>query len=146
MLEKLMNYDNLTGVKYAFGRIVDFSRTVHNLGHKIIWSCGTAERFAPFFWLAGARAFTSGLCNFAPHVSKKMFDALDKGDFDKAMEVQNLITPLEDLREGHGKANNVPVVKAAMDYLKLKGGFCRPPIHPLSDSERKATEEIVSKW
>lgn len=146
MLEKLMKYDNLVGVKYAFGRIVDFSRTIHRLGHKIVWSCGTAERFAPFFFLAGARAFTSGLCNFAPHVTKRMYGALEKGDFEEAMKIQKMITPLEDLREGHGAANNVPVVKAAMDHVGLKGGLCRPPIHPLSVEEKQATIEIISKW
>ncbi|MHA1948418.1 MAG: dihydrodipicolinate synthase family protein [Candidatus Thorarchaeota archaeon] len=146
MLEKLTTFDNLVGVKYAFGRIVDFSRTVHRLGHRIVWSCGTAERFAPFFFLAGAKAFTSGLCNFAPQVSKRMFDALKNGDFKKAMNVQNMITPFEDLREGRGVANNVPIVKAAMDHVGLKGGLCRPPIHPLSDEERQSTIDIVSKW
>jgi len=146
MLEKLMAYDNLVGVKYAFGRIVDFSRTVHNLGHKIVWSCGTAERFAPFFFLAGAKAFTSGLCNFAPHVSKRMFDALKRDDFEEAMKVQKMITPLEDLREGRGAANNVPIVKAAMDHVGLKGGLCRPPIHPLSHDEKYATIAVISKW
>ncbi len=146
MLEKLMKYDNLVGVKYAFGRIVDFSRTIHRLGHKIVWSCGTAERFAPFFFLAGARAFTSGLCNFAPHVTKRMYGALEKGDFEEAMKIQKMITPLEDLREGHGAANNVPVVKAAMDHVGLNGGLCRPPIHPLSAEEKQTTVEIISKW
>jgi len=146
MLEKLMNYENLVGVKYAFGRIVDFSRTVQNLGHGIVWSCGTAERFAPFFFLAGARAFTSGLCNFAPQVSRRMFDALKRGNFDEAMKVQKMITPLEDLREGRNVANNVPIVKAAMDYFGLKGGLCRPPIHPLSDEERDETIAVISKW
>lgn len=146
MLEKLFVHDNLVGVKYAFGRIVDFSRTVQRLGHKIVWSCGTAERFAPFFFLAGAKAFTSGLCNFAPHVSKRMFDALKKGDFEEAMKVQNMITPLEYLREGRGGANNVPIVKAAMDHVGLKGGLCRPPIHPLSDEEKNATVAVISTW
>ena len=146
MLEKLLEYDNLVGVKYAFGRIVDFSRTVLRLGHKIIWSCGSAERFAPFFFLAGAKAFTSGLCNFAPHVSKRMFNALKKGDYEEAMKVQNMITPLEDLREGRGVANNVPIVKAAMDHFGLKGGLCRPPIHPLSEEETQATIAVISKW
>ncbi|MHA1964170.1 MAG: dihydrodipicolinate synthase family protein [Candidatus Thorarchaeota archaeon] len=146
MLEKLMTYENLVGVKYAFGRIVDFSRTVHKLGHKIVWSCGTAERFAPFFFLAGAKAFTSGLCNFAPQVSKRMFDALKMSDFDEAMKVQKMITSIEDLREGRGVANNVPIVKAAMDHVGLKGGLCRPPIHPLSDEERNATVAVISKW
>ena len=146
MLEKLLAYDNLIGVKYAFGRIVDFTRTVHRIGQKIVWSCGTAERFAPFFFLAGATAFTSGLCNFAPHVSRRMFDALKKGNFKEAMKVQKMITPLEDLREGRGVANNVPIIKAAMDHVGLRGGVCRPPIHPLSEEERKATIDVISKW
>ena len=146
MLEKLMTCENLIGVKYAFGRIVDFSRTVHRLGHKIVWSCGTAERFAPFFFLAGARAFTSGLCNFAPQVSRRMVEALKKEDFTEAMKIQQMITPLEDLREGRDKAKNVPIVKTAMDQVGLRGGLCRPPIHPLSDAERQATIDIISNW
>jgi 4-hydroxy-tetrahydrodipicolinate synthase len=146
LLEKLFVYENLVGVKYAFGRIVDFARTVQKLGHKIVWSCGTAERFAPFFFLAGAKAFTSGLCNFAPQVSRKMFDALKKGDFEEAMKVQRMITPLEDLREGRGVANNVPIVKAAMDHIGLKGGLCRPPIHQLSEGEKQLTIAAISKW
>jgi dihydrodipicolinate synthase/N-acetylneuraminate lyase len=75
-----------------------------------------------------------------------MFDALESGDFTEAMKVQKMITPLEDLREGRGVANNVPIVKAAMDHVGLKGGLCRPPIHPLSDEERDATIEVISKW
>jgi 4-hydroxy-tetrahydrodipicolinate synthase len=146
MLEKLMDHENLVGVKYAFGRIVDFSRTVHKLGHKIVWSCGTAERFAPFFFLAGAKAFTSGLCNFAPKVSKGMYDALKIGDYKQAMEIQKMVSPLEDLREGRGVANNVPIIKAAMDHVGLKGGLCRPPIHPLSDEERDATISVIRDW
>ncbi len=146
LLEKLMTFDALVGVKYAFGRIVDFSRTVYKLGHKIVWSCGTAERFAPFFHVAGAKGFTSGLCNFAPKVTKKMYNALKAGDYSEAMKVQKMITPLEELREGRGKANNVPVVKAAMDNLGLRGGLCRPPIHKLSDEERDATIAAITGW
>ncbi len=146
VLEKLMAFDNLVGVKYAFGRIVDFSRAVHQLGQSIVWSCGSAERFAPFFWLAGARAFTSGLCNFAPHITKRMYDALKTSNYKEAMDLQKIITPFEDLREGRGTANNVPVVKAAMDHVGLEGGLCRPPIHPLSKEEKDATIAIISKW
>ncbi|MFW9833417.1 MAG: dihydrodipicolinate synthase family protein [Candidatus Thorarchaeota archaeon] len=146
MLEKLLTYDNFVGVKYAFGRIVDFSRTISKLGHRVVWSCGTAERFAPFFFLAGAKGFTSGLCNFAPHVSRRMFDALKTSNFEEAMKVQEMITPFEDLREGRGGANNVPVVKAAMDHMGLKGGSCRPPIHQLTDEDRQAIIDIISKW
>jgi dihydrodipicolinate synthase/N-acetylneuraminate lyase len=57
-----------------------------------------------------------------------------------------MITPFENLREGKGNANNVPVVKAVMDYLGLVGGGCRPPIHSLSAAERKASIDAVSTW
>lgn len=146
ILEKLKVYENLIGVKYAFGRIADFSRTVHRFGDQFVWSCGIAERFVPFFWLAGAKAFTSGLGNFAPQVSRSMFEALKRNDYDEAMKVQKKITPLEDLREGRDKANNIPVVKTAMDHVGLKGGLCRPPIHPLSDNEKNAIVSVISKW
>ena len=143
VLRKLLEYDNLIAVKYAFGRIVDFSRTVHDLSTSIVWSCGTAERFAPFFWLAGAEGFTSGLGNFAPFVSLKMFSALKNQSFDEVMRLQKVITPLEDIREGRGKANNVPVIKAALDHVGLVGGECRPPIHPLNTTEMKDTLQAV---
>jgi len=146
VLAKLFEYENLVGVKYAFGRIVDFSQSVQKLGHKVVWSCGTAERFAPFFWLAGARAFTSGLGNFAPGMTKQMYAALSKGDYQTAMTLQERISDLEFLREGHGTADNVPVVKAAMDHVGLVGGLCRPPIHRLSDSERLSVIDAIKDW
>ncbi|MHA2210850.1 MAG: dihydrodipicolinate synthase family protein [Candidatus Thorarchaeota archaeon] len=148
VLGKLIGHGhkNLVGVKYAFGRIVDFANTVKALGKSIVWSCGTAERFAPFFWLAGAQGFTSGLGNFAPNVSKGMLDALEKNDYNEAMRIQIMISALEFIREGRGAANNVPVIKAMLDHVGLTGGACRPPIHPLNDKERAATVESTRSW
>jgi len=146
ILGKLMQHSNLIAVKYAFGRIVDFSRSIQKLGKTILWSCGTAERFAPFFWLAGAEGITTGLGNFAPRIAKAMYDALSSNNYVEAMRLQKLITPLEDLREGHGKADNVPVVKAVMDHVGLAGGNCRPPIHALADTERETAVRAISEW
>ncbi|MHA1741824.1 MAG: dihydrodipicolinate synthase family protein [Candidatus Thorarchaeota archaeon] len=146
VISKMSDDERVVGVKYAYGRIVDFARSVQRLGHTVVWTCGTAERFAPFFWLAGAEGFTSGLANFAPRVSLTMLEALRAGDWTRAMKIQEMITPLEFLRERHGRANNVSVVKAAMDCSGLIGGRCRPPIHELSDAERKDVAEIVGTW
>ncbi len=146
VLKELMTYRNLVGIKYAFGRVVDFAYSVQMLGSSVIWSCGTAERFAPFYWLAGARAFTSGLANFAPRISLQMYHALVAGNYEEAMTIQALVTSLENLREGRGTANNVPVVKAVMDHLGLAGGECRPPIHSLNRTERKAAIDAVAEW
>jgi 4-hydroxy-tetrahydrodipicolinate synthase len=146
VLGKLIGHKNLVGVKYAFGRIVDFANTVQKLGKSIVWSCGTAERFAPFYWLAGAQGFTSGLGNFAPHISRDMFDALKMSDYNEAMRIQNMISALEFIREGRSAANNVPVIKAMLDHIGLSGGNCRPPIHQLSDEERAAIIESTRGW
>ena len=146
LLHNLLTHSNFVGVKYAFGRIVDFARTVQRLGNGIVWSCGSAERFAPFYFLAGAEAFTSGLCNFVPHITKRMFDALKIRDFTEAMRIQKMVAPFEDLREGRGSANNVPIVKAAMDHVGLRGGPCRPPIHSLSSEERLAAISVILEW
>jgi 4-hydroxy-tetrahydrodipicolinate synthase len=146
LLHNLLVHSNFVGVKYAFGRIVDFARTVQRLGNGVVWSCGSAERFAPFYFLAGAEAFTSGLCNFAPQITKRMFDALKKRDFTEAMQIQKMVAPFEDLREGRGSANNVPIVKAAMDHTGLRGGQCRFPIHSLSNREKLAAISVISEW
>ena len=146
VLKELMTCRNLVGIKYAFGRVVDFAYSVQTLGTTVMWSCGTAERSAPFYWLAGARAFTSGLANFAPGISLQMYHALKAGNYEEAMRIQALVAPFENLREGRGTANNVPVVKAVMDYLGLAGGECRPPIHSLNRTERKAAIDAVAEW
>ncbi len=146
VLDSIIGHENLVGVKYAFGRIVDFARSVKTLGNSIVWSCGTAERFAPFFWLAGASGFTSGLANFAPVISLSMYDALRRGNYKKAMELQFQISELEFLREGRGTANNVPVIKVLMDHMGLAGGGCRPPIHPLSRVEKELAIQATSDW
>ena len=146
VLAKVLENDKVVGVKYAYGRIVDFARTVYALGGDVVWSCGVAERFAPFYWLAGARGLTTGLGNFAPKVSLGMFDALVRSDWNEAMRIHKMITPLEDLREGRGSASNVPVVKAVMDSIGLAGGDCRPPIHKLTEDERQAAIDAVSGW
>ncbi|TFF92483.1 dihydrodipicolinate synthase family protein [Candidatus Thorarchaeota archaeon] len=146
VLSALAGHKRLVGVKYAFGRIVDFARSVQTVGKNIVWSCGTAERFAPFFWLAGAHGFTSGLGNFAPEVSLSMHDSLVEEDLSKAMRIQHMISELEYLREERGAANNVPVIKAGLDHVGLVGGDCRPPIHPLSDAERKRVVEVIQQW
>ncbi|RLI54652.1 MAG: hypothetical protein DRP09_12385 [Candidatus Thorarchaeota archaeon] len=146
VFSKILKYKHLIGAKYAFGRIADFARTVHSVGDSLAWSCGTAERFAPFFWLAGARGFTSGLGNFAPKVSLKMYDALQAGDYDEAMRIQRMIEPLEFIRERNEKSWNVPVIKSGLDHVGLVGGDCRPPIHTLTMADHDEIHSLISKW
>jgi dihydrodipicolinate synthase/N-acetylneuraminate lyase len=77
-----------------------------------------------------------------PYLEKKIRQANDR----PTMRIHTMITPLEDLREGQSSVSNVPVVKAVMDSIGLAGGYCRPPIHKLTEVERQAAVDAISGW
>src|SRR5699024_9081076 len=65
VLKRLAPLEKFIAVKYAINDMARFRKTVHDVPkeHNILWICGTAEKWAPFYYHAGARGFTSGLVN-----------------------------------------------------------------------------------
>jgi len=113
---------------------------------RLAWLCGIAELWAPFFWVGGARGFTSGLVNVRPALSLRMLQALRAGDHGGALDVWALIKPFEELRARGNNANNVPAVKAALAELGLCGAAVRPPISELSAPELAEVRAILQEW
>lgn len=126
---------NVTGVKYA---VPDPPRLAELAGElpELVWVCGLAEGWAPFFWPAGARGFTSGLAVVAPELSLALLARLRDGDTAAAMELWRRLKPVEDLRARHSNGNNVSVLKEALAQLGVCRRDVRPPISELPDSER----------
>jgi hypothetical protein len=60
LLGELADSGRLVGVKYAVNDLDAFARFAAAFGDRLGLHCGTAERLAPFFHLAGARGYTSG--------------------------------------------------------------------------------------
>ena len=116
MLQELVDTcPNVVGVKYAVGDVVRFATLVDTFrAGDLAWICGLAEPWAPFFWVAGATGFTSGLANVEPGLSLEMLRWLRDGDYDGAMGVWRSVKPFEELRARRNSANNVPVVKEAL--------------------------------
>jgi 4-hydroxy-tetrahydrodipicolinate synthase len=138
---------NLVGVKYAVANPLQFAGVVRAVGaERLAWICGLAESWAPFFWVGGARGFTSGLVNVRPALSLRMLAALRAGDNDRALEIWAQIKPFEDLRARGNNANNVPAVKAALAELGLCGAAVRPPISELSEPELAEVRAILRAW
>jgi 4-hydroxy-tetrahydrodipicolinate synthase len=116
-------------------RAVKFARTVPNElahyiesgGEGIAWICGLAEQWAPIFYAAGARGFTSGLVNVAPGHSLAIHAALEAGDFAAARALVADIAEFETLRTLDQNGANVTVVKAALALLGKSVGGVRPP-------------------
>ena len=139
---RLTATDSVVGVKVGqpdperFGRLAAAAP-------ELAWVCGVAEGWAVPFWRAGAIGFTSGLANVAPERSLEILDALRAGDPSRAEALVDRVRPFEALRARHADANNVAVVKAALDLVGLAGGGLRPPLSELDPSDRAELVEVL---
>lgn len=133
---------NVAGVKYAVPDPVRFAEMAAEVP-EVTWVCGLAEGWAPFYWVGGARGFTSGLVVVVPELSLELHGRLQAGDVAGAMELWRLLKPIEDLRARHGNGNNVSVLKEALAQLGLCERTVRPPISPLRESERGEVTAVL---
>ena len=140
--------ENVVGIKFAVNDIQRFASVVTQASTEtdISWICGTAEAWAPYFYSAGASGFTSGLVNVAPKLSLALLSALESGQTQTVRQLMTIIQPFEDLRALNGSANNVSVVKEAMQQLSLGSRKVRPPITELNQSDRDHVKRIIAKW
>lgn len=146
VVAELARHDRVVGVKYAVNDCDAFARLSSTVGEHATLLCGTAERWAPFFALAGAAGFTSGLANVRPDLALQLRDRLRDGAMAEAMALRARVAPFEDLRQRHGSGNNVPVVKEALRWLGRDTGRVRDPLVPLSPPDRNELETILRAW
>jgi 4-hydroxy-tetrahydrodipicolinate synthase len=136
---------NVVGVKYAVPDPIGLADIVRVVGtDRLVWSCGLAESWAPYFWFSGARGFTSGLATVAPAQSLALLDRLRKGDVAEAMALWQRLRPFEEMRARQHSALNVSVVKEALAQLGLCRADVRPPIGPLTEAERAEVRTILA--
>jgi 4-hydroxy-tetrahydrodipicolinate synthase len=112
----------------------------------LAWVCGVAELWAVPFRRAGAIGFTSGLANAAPRRSLEVHEALQAADPERAAELVERLRPFEELRARHADANNIAVIKAALDLVGLAGGDLRPPLSALDADDRAELVRILESW
>jgi len=147
VLERIVTIENVVAIKYARRDLMGFARLVEDFGSQVVPVCGLAESWAPFFWLAGGRGFTSGLVNVAPGLSVKLLNALTAGDYATARQLWLLIKPFEQIRERNSDALNVPAVKEAMRQRGyLQNAYVRPPISGLTAEESAELAAAISAW
>ena len=138
---------NVIGVKYAVPDPVRFASVARDAGlHRFAWIAGLAELSTPGYWAVGATGFTSGLVNVVPQLSAALLEALRGGDFAKAMRVWESARVFEELRAADASADNVSVVKEALQQLGLSGRAVRPPSRVLPEDLRVRISELIAQW
>ncbi len=142
-LVRLIETGVIAGVKYAVNDVDAVHSFVRDVAGRAEVVCGTAERFAPFFHLAGARGFTSGAGALFPRTSLKLHAALDAGDYTEAMRLRAILEPLERFRARQGDALNISVIKAGLALLGRSVGPARLPNRPLTVAETGELGAVV---
>ena len=144
LLLELAGDRNVVGIKYAENNLHDFRKVVLEDRGRIEWLCGSAERFAPYYMLAGASGYTTGAGNICPHLSLAMHAAFAAGEFVEGMRWQKLILPIEDFRAREGDSYNISMLKYAMRRLGADFGPPRAPQRQLSTPERGAIDDLLA--
>jgi len=152
LLLELATHPWVVGIKYAENNLHDFRRvvladmaanTADPRTPRIEWLCGSAERFAPYYMLAGSTGFTTGAGNICPHLSLAMHAAFAAGEYAHGMELQQQIVPIEDYRAKDGDSFNISMLKHALAVTGTDFGLPRPPQRQLTAKEKLEIEELI---
>ncbi|MCH7752970.1 MAG: dihydrodipicolinate synthase family protein, partial [Planctomycetes bacterium] len=143
LLMQLAEDPKVVGIKYADNNIDSFQRIVRDCRGSVEWFSGSAERFAPFFMLAGATGYTSGAGNLCPHLTLAMHATATAGNWSKVLELQAIIRPIEEFRSRDGDSYNISFLKYALTRSGLDFGPPRPPQRQLTLGEKTEIDEIM---
>ena len=143
LLLDLAGHPRVLGVKYAVNDISAFQSIVDADGDRIDWYCGSAERFAPYFALAGARGYTSGAGNLCPRLTLAIHAALTAGDYAEALRLQRILLPIETYRARSGSSYNISMLKHAIRATGLDFGLPRPPQRQVTDAEGQEIDQLI---
>jgi 4-hydroxy-tetrahydrodipicolinate synthase len=143
LLQELAKDDGLIGVKYAVNDVDALARLALAAQGRLGLYCGTAERFAPFFHLAGATGYTSGAGCLAPRLTLALHAALARRDYPEAMRLLSIIRPIEEARGRDGDSFNITLVKYGLEMLGRPFGPPRPPQRQLDDREKSEFRAIL---
>ena len=124
--------DTITHVKESSGDIRKV-RDLTRMGEGFIETFCGADDMAMESFLVGATGWISVAGNTAPELVTEMFEAVERGDFDKAWQINDRLLPLCRFLEESGKY--VQITKRAMEIRGQAGGPSRAPRRGLTADE-----------
>ncbi|MEX0713401.1 MAG: dihydrodipicolinate synthase family protein [Pirellulales bacterium] len=142
VLCELASDPRVIAVKYAVNSLHEFRGAVRR-GGACEWLCGSAERFAPYFMLAGASGYTSGAANLCPRISLAMHAAFAERRTDEGFRLQQLLLPIEEFRARDGDSYGISMLKHALACTGTPVGPPRPPQRQLTRGEQAQIEALL---
>jgi 4-hydroxy-2-oxoglutarate aldolase len=138
LVRRVADHENIVGIKDSSGDLDLLAAYCAAAPHWAVLA-GSAARMASALALGAAGGIVAVAC-FAAAPCVELHAAFRAGDLPRAEALQRTLEPLDHEIVGrYGPAG----VKAAMDAVGLYGGPVRPPLAPLTASERERVARIA---
>lgn len=135
ILDSLAGTSNVVGIKECSPNFTKMERLVRTCGKKMAIINGHGEFLEPFAALAGTVGFISSTSNFAPEIAVEMWNARSKGEYDKAKQIRDRLSPYLDLAADASSTGGEPIVLAILKRAAQLVGSCgstgRLPLLPI---------------
>jgi 4-hydroxy-tetrahydrodipicolinate synthase len=139
LVSRLERFAQVVAIKEE-SNAVDWVRTgIRLTGGRLPIIKGGGENMVPYYYLAGAVGFTSGMANITLARSVDLHEAALARDWPKAMEWRDYFEPLTDLR---GELGN-PMLKGGLEMLGLAGGPIRASGAMLDAAGRRKVRRLM---
>lgn len=100
---------------------------------------GGGENMVPYYYLAGAVGFTTGMANLTLKQSISLHNASIKGQWQQAMTWRDYFEPLTEMRREMGNA----MLKSGLEMMGLAGGPIRATGKQLTTSEKRKVRKLL---
>ena len=140
-LHALSDLPNIVCVKESAPDTRRFTDLLNEFGDRYVLFAGLDDVALEGLML-GARGWVSGLTNAFPKESLALWDALKRGDMDKALAIYRWFMPLLHLDADH---DLVQSIKLAEQIMGRGHERVRPPRHPLVGVRRAEVIAMVEK-
>jgi 4-hydroxy-2-oxoglutarate aldolase len=130
LIAKLSGHPNIAGIKDSSGNIDQLSQIIHQSAKDFAVFVGSAPVFFPALCVGAVGAILA-VANALPELCTHIADLCAEGEYAKARELQNRLTPIA---KAVTAIYGIGGLKAAMDLVGYFGGEPRAPL-------KKATPE-----
>ena len=121
LVKRFARMPQVVAIKEESGA-VDWVRTGRRVTEDSVpFITGGGENMVPYYYLAGAVGFTTGMANLTLPMSIKLHNAAISGRWKRAMELRDGFEALTEMRRELG----TPMLKAGLEMMGLAGGPVR---------------------
>lgn len=141
LVRRLSGVQNVVAIKEESGA-VDWVRTgVRVTCGGVPFITGGSENMIPYYYLAGAVGFTTGMANLTLPQSAQLHRAAIRKDWGRAMAWRDYFEPLTDLRRELG----TPMLKGGLEMMGLAGGPVRATGAVLDAAGRRQVRKLLKE-